>query len=201
MVKLTSPQYSGLTLLLTPTRERRNEIGGKEIIEQGKKVQFRNHIAEVPDDWMPLIESHPAYTGANGHERTVMLWSDVIGTGTDTGVRVVHGAVGASGRKAEAPHPDWDTMTPKSIGELIEAWPNQRIEQALYWELDRRRRKGILRVITDRLAPEPENPQPIIAEEKAAIQKAKDDAIKAGQGSGPIAQSFEAPLPEGQDGI
>lgn len=200
-IKLTSP-YAGLKTLLTPTVETVDQMGGKRVVEQGKSIQFKNHSAEVPDEWMPLVEQHPGFTGANGHMRTIYLWSDVVGTGGSTGgVRVVTGAVGAPHRAPVAPHPDWDTMTPKQIRDHVAEWPQGRLEEALYWEMARRRRKGVLTGLTDLLAPEPENPQPVIAEEKAAAVKHRLDTIASAKGEEPIAQEFEAAIPAGQDGV
>jgi hypothetical protein len=200
-VKLTCPQYAGLKVLLSANREARSDLGGKEVVEEGKSVQFRNHLAEVPDEWMPLIEKHPAYTGARGHEKTIYLWSEVVGIGPDTGVRVITGAVGATSKKVHPPHENWDTMTPKDIRTLIEGWPNQRVEEALYWEMERRRRKGVLTAITDKLAPDPENPQPLVEQEKADKQALKQKVVDQAKGVDPIAQDFEAAIPAGQDGV
>ena len=204
-VKLTTPRYSGLTVLLEPNDESTNVQGGKSVTRQGRKIQFRNHIAEVPDSWMPLVEQHPSFTG-QGRERTIYLWDEVVsvGAGPDTaGVRVVRGAVGTRGVSAEPPHPDWDTMTPKEILTMISGWPNARLEMALDWELARRRRKAVLRGVTDELVGEQaEDPQPLVkveAKEKAEVKAAK---IAEGQGTDPaIADTFSAQIPAGQDGV
>lgn len=202
-VKLTCPRYAGVSVLLEPNEEAVNVQGAKSVRRQGRKIQFRNHIAEVPESWMPLIEEHPSFTGA-GSEKLIYLWDEVmsVGTGPDTGVKVVQGAMGTRTRTAESPHPDWDTMSPKEILTLIEGWPNGRLEDALDWERARRRRKAVLRGVVDELVGDrAEDPQPLVAQEaeaKAAVNAAK---IADAKGEGAIEDTFSAKIPAGQDGI
>lgn len=202
-VKLTTPRYSGLRVLLEPNEEVTNAQGSKQIVRPGRKIQFRNHIAEVPESWMPLVEQHPSFTG-KGAEKTIFLWDEVIsvGPGPDTGVRVVSGAMGTRTRAAESPHPDWDTMTPKEILTLIDGWPNARLEEALDWERERRRRKAVLRGLVDELVGDKaEDPQPLVAEEAKAKEAEKAAKFADAKGEGGIAETFEAKIPPGQDGI
>jgi hypothetical protein len=202
-VKLTTPRYAGLTVLLEPNEEVTNVQGGKSIVRQGRKIQFRNHIAEVPESWLPLVEQHPSFTG-EGRERSIYLWDEVttVGDGPDTGVKVVQGAMGTRTRAAESPHPDWDTMTPKEILTLIDGWPNARLEAAQDWELARRRRKAVLLgIVQELVGDKAEDPQPLVEKEAKAKDEAKAAKIAESKGGGPIADVFEAKIPSGQDGV
>lgn len=202
-VKLTTPRYAGLTVLLEPNEEATNVQGGKSIVRQGRKIQFRNHVAEVPESWMPLVEQHPGFTG-EGRERSIYLWDELttVGAGPDTAVKVVQGAMGTRTRAAESPHPDWDTMTPKEILALIDGWPNARLEGAQDWELARRRRKAVLLgIVQELVGDKAEDPQPLVAKEAAAKEAAKAAKIAESKGGGPIAETFEAKIPGGQDGV
>jgi hypothetical protein len=183
-VKLTSPPYAGATLLLDHDVEEHDTRGGKRVARAGKKVVFSNHMAEVSDaDW-ELVKQHPAYTGEGGHERWIMRWDEAVAVPqglSRSGPQVVDGAIGAPTKSPIPPIPGWDEMTTRQVIDQTKGWTNVRIEQAIAWELAGRRRKMVVRPLTDALLDDaPDEPQPAAA---------------------PIAPSFSAPLPEGQDGL
>ena len=164
-VKLTSLEGSSRWVILDHDEEDHDPRGGKRVTRRGTRVEFHNHIAEVSDDVFKLVEKHPSYTGEGGTRRTIMRWDDAIALpkdGSRIGPQVVDGALGTPTRSPVPPVPGWDEMTTKQVMEAVKGWQNAQIEAAISWELSGRRRKMVVRELTDLLldgpASEPEAP-------------------------------------------
>ena len=128
----------------------------------GKEITFNNFKASIPADWMPLLEAHPDALVQRGLVNTVEKFTRLPDIGQ--GVQVGSGAMAAgTSRNAREPHEGWNEATGKQIGEWITAKVIGNPEAALAYELANRRRKMVVRGLTDAVLgddPQPDDDTP-----------------------------------------
>lgn len=173
-VELISLVASEHQIKLEPVEEVIDAHHGKRMIPgTGKTIRFKSGRASVPAEWVGLLERHPdqfmqrKLVGPSA-EMTAM-------PGRYEGPTVVSGAQ-ATRSTGQPPVEGWDEATTRQVGEWLAAKTVRDPEAALSYELSHRRRKMVVRAITEALLGD--DPQP-------------------GDDTEPIAATFSAPIPGG----
>ena len=170
MVELMSVYEKHRVGLESPEEVISAQHGKYRIPGSGKEISFSNHRASIPAEWMPLLEAHREQLIQRGLVGTVEGFTRIPEVGT--GVQVGAGAQAAgTNRAAMAPRPGWDEATGRQINEWIAAKAIPSVETALTYELAHRRRKMVVRALTEAVlgddpapGPEPgEEPEPVAA--------------------------------------
>lgn len=151
-------------------------FGKRRVPGTGKQIQFRDGRATIPADWMPLLEAHPSQLIQTGKVGRADEWGAIP---TSSGPSLVDGAqatrVAATNRP---PHAEWDSATGRQIQEWIDTRAVRDLEHAFAYEMANRRRKMVVRALTEAMLGDEPEPQPEPE---------------------PLAASFTAPIPS--DGL
>lgn len=141
-ISLTSP-YQSFRVTLEPPVEDRTERFGLRVVQPAKTLKFKHGMCDMPEEWLPLLQEAPCYTGLGRTPKTVFIMSE-IGQQRQ-GVGVVTGALGSTdGARAEAPLPAWNELSGTAI---LEALGNGQIKDpaaALAYEASRRKRGPVM---------------------------------------------------------
>lgn len=111
----------------------------------GKMLRFENHRASAPAEWLDQIKESNAWR--LGH---IGLEDDFRSIPSQaSGPRIVAGAMSAATQPLNtAPRQGWDEASTRQIGEWIAAGVID-LEQAWRYEMAHRRRKMVVRAITE----------------------------------------------------
>lgn len=169
VVRLMS-RYERHRVRLEPPEEIVDARHGKyRVPGTGKMLRFENHRASAPADWLDDIKASNAWR--LGHIGLEDDFRAIPPQGM--GPRIVEGAMSAATQPLNtAPRQGWDEAGVRQIGEWIAAGVID-LEQAWRYEMAHRRRKMVVRAITEAMlgdsAPEPEEPPPAAAPVSAPI--------------------------------
>lgn len=174
MVELISLVASEHQIKLERVEEVIDAHHGKRMIPgTGKTIRFKAGRASVPAEWVGYLERHPDQFMQRKLVGPVDQMTALPGRYSQT--QVVSGAQ-ATRNTGKAPVEGWDEATGKQIGEWLSSKVVRDPEAALSYELAHRRRKMVVRAITEALLGDDPSDTPADPE--------------------PIAASFSAPFPE-----
>jgi hypothetical protein len=160
MIELMSPN-ANLTVTLRPPDVRTDARTGQRVEERGVKVRFNGGRAQIDEQYMELLEASPAYSG-HGKKKRIFLASELMDA-KPKGPAIVHGAIGTQSATAPAPRPsaEWDSTGGTALAATIRSGGfDGDPEAAFAYEMANKRRKTVIRALTDAMlndAPAPED--------------------------------------------
>jgi hypothetical protein len=161
-IELISP-HNGLVVTLRPPDIDWNPQTGARVVKPGVKVRFQNGRAKVtPEEWA-LMQDAKVYTGEGGRKR-VWLADEMLST--TPGTKVVQGALGTAPTSVplKPPTDEWDTTGAVALAKQITSGELKvDFESAWHYEMDKSRRKAVIRALTDAMldGPAPSEPEPV----------------------------------------
>lgn len=142
-ISLTSP-YQSFRVTLEPPVEERSERFGLRVVQPAKTLKFKGGKCDMPEEWLPLLQQAPCYTGMGRTPKTVFIMSEVSKQGSG-GPRVVTGALGSADRpKVDPPLPEWDELSGTAIVEALRSGQIKDPAAALAFEASRRKRGPVM---------------------------------------------------------
>lgn len=162
---------------ITPPTEVYDQHGGKRVADPGYRVRFNNGRASVPADKAELLEQTPAFTGKGGRKR-VFRADDALNVKRGSGPQIVSGAIGAPGATQRPPTETWNQDGVMDLARRIRAGEIQNLDQALEYEMgpNGKRRKTVVRAITDTMLDGEEQPEYAKGGERTASMPDTPDA-------------------------
>jgi hypothetical protein len=141
-----------LTVILKASESQRDNSGQAYMVKRPILLKFDGYTCNQTADGKPLtdpeiqelIEQHPAYVGTPVQPK-VMAWAGepLAPWNRQMPIQTIRGAVGAGPRPVEAPHPEWDTLEPDALRQLVNDGI-VNIQRAIHWEADHRRRPAVM---------------------------------------------------------
>lgn len=166
--------YEKHQIKLIPLEEIIDSQHGKRVVPgSGRILRFEKFRCQLtPDDEALLQEHHPDLV-VSGKVAPTDRFTGIPGQAT-SGPTVISGAQATrTAASNTAPRPGWDEATTREIQEWIDTRQVGDLEMARQYEMTHRRRKMVVRLITDAQLgddPEPEpDPEPIAASYSAPI--------------------------------
>jgi len=142
--------HGKLKLAIQSPIEARDAYGKPYIAEKGIMLNFDGYVCHQTsdgrslDEIADLIEAHPAFTGSPSQPKVVAWEGDpLVPWNRQMPIQTIRGAVGAGPRPVQPPHPEWDSLEPDSLRELVNAGA-VNVQKATVWEAEHRRRPSVL---------------------------------------------------------
>lgn len=149
--------HGKLQVKLLPPIVQRDAYGKEYQAKRGIALHFDGYVCHATTDGRPLddpevlelIERHPAFTGTPIQPKVIAWEGDPLTPwNRQMPVQTIRGAIGAGPKPTQSPHPEWDTLEPEGVRELINTG-NINIQRAIHWEADHRRRPAVMIDLAD----------------------------------------------------